>query len=85
MLCVYRLEEALALRAGGITMPVLILGPVPPEGLDDALAAKAELALWSTGEFARRLAKRRGTARRAQRCTSKSIPTSTGSDSNRTS
>ena len=38
-------------------MPVLILGPVPPEGLEDALAAKAELALWSTGEFAQRLCK----------------------------
>ncbi len=38
-------------------MPVLILGPVPPEGLEDALAAKAELALWSTGDFARRLCK----------------------------
>ena len=56
-LCVYRLEEALALREAGIAMPVLILGPVPPEGLEDALAAKAEVALWSTGEFARRLCK----------------------------
>ncbi len=57
MLCVYRLEEAIALREAGIAMPVLVLGPVPPEGLEDALAAKAELALWSTGEFARRLCK----------------------------
>ena len=53
----YRLEEALALREAGIAMPILILGPVPPEGLEDALAAKAELALWSTGDFARRLCK----------------------------
>jgi alanine racemase len=56
-LCVYRLEEAIALREAGIALPILILGPVPPEGLEEALAAKAELALWSTGEFARRLCK----------------------------
>lgn len=54
-LCVYRLEEALALREAGIALPVLVLGPVPPDGLEDALAAKVELAIWSAGDFARRL------------------------------
>lgn len=54
-LCVYALDEALALRDGGVTAPILVLGPVPPDGLDDAMAAKLELALWDTGEFSRRL------------------------------
>jgi alanine racemase len=54
-LCVYTLEEGLALRGGGITAPVLVLGPIPPEAVDDALAANLELALWSAGDFARRV------------------------------
>ena len=54
-LCVYTIEEALGLRAGGITAPVLVLGPIPPEALDDALAANVEFAIWSAGEFARRV------------------------------
>ena len=44
------------LRDGGITKPILVLGPVPPDALDDVMAAKLDLALWDTGEFARRLA-----------------------------
>ncbi|HEX3671208.1 MAG TPA: alanine racemase [Candidatus Cybelea sp.] len=55
-LCVYTIEEALALRAGGIAAPLLVLGPIPPQALDDALAASLEVVLWSTGEFAHRLA-----------------------------
>jgi alanine racemase len=55
-LCVYTVEEGLALRAGGIAAPILVLGPVPPGALDEAMAANLELALWNTGEFARRLA-----------------------------
>ncbi len=47
-----RIEEAIALREGGITAPVLVLGPIPPSALDDALAANVELAIWSAGEFA---------------------------------
>lgn len=54
-LCVYTLEEAVALRVGGITRPILVMGPIPPASLDHVFAAKAELALWSTGEFARRV------------------------------
>jgi alanine racemase len=54
--CVYALEEAIALRDGGVTKPILVLGPVPPEALNDAMAAKLDLALWDTGEFARKLA-----------------------------
>src|SRR5690348_11880250 len=41
-LCVYRLEEAIALREAGIALPILVLGPVPPEALEDALAANVE-------------------------------------------
>ncbi|MBV8373318.1 MAG: alanine racemase [Candidatus Eremiobacteraeota bacterium] len=55
-LCVYSIDEALALRAGGITKPILILGPLPIDALDDAMVASADIALWDTGEFARRLA-----------------------------
>jgi len=55
-LCVYSVDEALELRDGGITAPLLILGPVPPERLDDAMACNAEVALWDTKGFVRDLA-----------------------------
>ena len=55
-LCVYCVEEGLALRAAGIAAPILVLGPVPPEVLDEALAANLELAVWNVGPFTRRLA-----------------------------
>ncbi len=55
-LCVYTVEEGLALRADGIAAPILVLGPAPPGALDEAMAANLELALWNAGEFARRLA-----------------------------
>ncbi|HVR47832.1 MAG TPA: alanine racemase [Candidatus Binatia bacterium] len=54
-LCVYTLEEALALRGGGIPGPLLVLGPVPPQAIEEALAANLELSVWSTKEFARLL------------------------------
>ncbi|MGC2407365.1 MAG: alanine racemase [Candidatus Cybelea sp.] len=54
-LCVYTVEEALALRDAGIGAPLLVLGPVPPAALDEALAADIELALWNRSEFTRRL------------------------------
>lgn len=62
-LCVYTIDEALALRAGGVAIPILVLGPIPPEALDDALAANAEIVLWNAGEFAQHLsslARKRG-------------------------
>jgi alanine racemase len=55
-LCTYTIEEAIELRDGGITQSVLVLGPVDPDALDDALAAKLEIAIWDTKEFSRRLA-----------------------------
>lgn len=55
-ICVYSFEEGLRLRSGGITKPILVLGPIPPDALDDAMAARLDVSIWSTGEFARRLA-----------------------------
>ncbi|MGA7094566.1 MAG: alanine racemase, partial [Candidatus Cybelea sp.] len=63
-LCVYTIEEALGLRTGGISAPILVMGPVPPEALDDAFGADVELALWSTREFVRRVC---AAARKRQR------------------
>jgi alanine racemase len=55
-ICVYGVEEAVELRDGGVTAPILILGPVPPGALDDAHAAGAEVALWDVHGYAQRLA-----------------------------
>lgn len=55
-LCVYSVEEALALRQGGIAAPVIVLGPVPSAALDDVLGADLEVALWDARSFGRRLA-----------------------------
>ncbi len=52
-LCVYNADEAIALRDGGITAPILILGPIPHDALDDVSAAGAEIALWDMGAFTR--------------------------------
>jgi len=52
LICVFDLDEAIALRDGGITAPILVLGPVPIDALDDALAAKVEIALWDYREYA---------------------------------
>jgi alanine racemase len=55
-ICVFAVEEALALRDGGITAPILVLGPIPPASLVEALAADVELALWDTKAFVQALA-----------------------------
>jgi len=56
-LCVYALEEAVALRDAGIGCPVLILGPVQRSELHDAHATRAAIALWdSSGTYAREVA-----------------------------
>jgi alanine racemase len=55
-ICVYAVEEGVALRDGGITARILVLGPILPALLPDALAAKLEIALWDTKAFALRLA-----------------------------
>jgi alanine racemase len=61
--CVYRVEEAALLRAAGIAVPVLVLGPVEPSELDLAHRSRAAIALWSEGAFrqdATRVARRHG-------------------------
>lgn len=50
-LCTYTIEEALALRSAGISVPILVLGPIPVRALGDALDAALEIALWNRGEF----------------------------------
>jgi alanine racemase len=54
-LCVYAADEGIALRDGGITAKILVLGPVEPSMLPDALAANLEIALWDTKAFAHAL------------------------------
>jgi alanine racemase len=54
--CVYTLDEALALRQGAVALPILILGPVPAEGLEEAVATGLELAVWDVKRFGRKAA-----------------------------
>ncbi len=55
-ICVYGAAEGLSLRAGGITAPILVMGPLPGDALDDAVAAGLETALWDPRGFGGRLA-----------------------------
>ncbi|MDQ2872701.1 MAG: alanine racemase [Candidatus Eremiobacteraeota bacterium] len=54
--CVFSLDEAAALRDGGITAPILILGPIPEARLSEALAVKAAIALWDTHAYVHHVA-----------------------------
>jgi alanine racemase len=54
-ICVYAIDEALELRDGGITAPIVVLGPVTPDRLGEAMAADVQLALWDTKHFVRDL------------------------------
>jgi alanine racemase len=61
--CVYGVDEAAELRAGGIEAPILVLGPVEPGELELAQAVGAAVALWDHGAFLadlRRIATRSG-------------------------
>jgi alanine racemase len=51
LLCVYRAEEALAIRESGVTTRLLVLGPVPPDDLAHLHAAGAAIALWDAGSY----------------------------------
>lgn len=55
--CVYRADEAAALRAAGIETPILILGPVEARELASVAQSGAALTLWSDGAFARDVAR----------------------------
>ncbi|MBD5606405.1 MAG: alanine racemase, partial [Candidatus Eremiobacteraeota bacterium] len=62
--CVYRADEAVALRDAGVATPILVLGPLERDELEAAHDAGAAIALWNRGAFlhdARRLATRSGT------------------------
>lgn len=63
-LCVYELDEAVALREAGITLPIHVLGPIPPGDLDVAHAADVQLTLWDRDLYARQVA---SVARRRER------------------
>ncbi len=63
-LCVYALEEAVALRDAGIAAPVHVLGPVPAGELELAHAADVQLTLWDRDLYARQVA---SVARRRRR------------------
>ncbi len=55
-LCVYSIEEAVALREGGVTVPILVMGPMPHDVFDDMLELNVEMALWDMHEYVRTLA-----------------------------
>jgi alanine racemase len=62
-LCVYALDEALALRDAGIDGPIHVMGPVAAADLATAQAAELQLTLWDDGGYARAVAdvaRRRG-------------------------
>src|SRR5215469_1672750 len=54
-ICVYSIEEAVVLREGGITAPILIMGPVPSDVFDELLDLDVEMALWDVHEYVRTL------------------------------
>ena len=53
--CVFTIDEALALRAADISTRILVLGPIEQARFDDIVSSDVEIAVWSRGEFARRL------------------------------
>lgn len=59
--CVHSLEEALALRSLGISKDILIMGPVPAAGLEEAIAQNFRVALFTleTLELLDKLTRRR--------------------------
>ena len=62
-LCVYELDDALALRAAGITSAIHVMGPVAAAELATAQTAGVQLTLWDRGGYAddvAAVARRRG-------------------------
>lgn len=55
-LCVYSLDEAVALRDAGIARPIFVMGPIESAHLDEAAARKVEIALWDTRSYLRSVA-----------------------------
>lgn len=50
-LAVYELDEAVALREGGLELPIHVLGPISVDALEAAHAAGVEITLWDDGLF----------------------------------
>lgn len=50
-ICVYAVEEGLALREAGITVPIMVLGPTPVEHLEEALAHELQITLWDAATY----------------------------------
>lgn len=57
LFCVYRADEALALRAAGIANRILIFGPIDTRELASVAAARAAVTLWDRGAFRADLAR----------------------------
>jgi alanine racemase len=51
-ICVYELDEAIALRDAGVRASIHVLGPIPPRDLPTALAADVAVTLWDRGTYA---------------------------------
>jgi len=84
-LCVATLDEALELRAAGLRAPVLVLFPVPPDGVVEAARAGIEVAagdvaLWSRGLAAYARARRRARGRLGDLVVHVGIETGLGRD-----
>ena len=54
--CVYEVGEAAQLREAGVRSPILIMGPIEPGDLEIAHACSAQITLWDTDAYARRVA-----------------------------
>src|SRR5579872_488393 len=54
--CVYEVAEAAQLREAGVRSPILIMGPIEPGDLEIAHACNAQITLWDTDAYARRVA-----------------------------
>ena len=84
-LCVATLDEALALRIAGIPAPILVLFPVPPDGVAEAARAGIALAagdsvIWARGLAAYSRARRRARGRLGELAVHGGIETGLGRD-----
>ncbi len=84
-LCVATLDEALALRGAGIPAPILVLFPVPPDGVAEAARAGIALAagdsvIWARGLAAYARARRRARGRLGELAVHVGIETGLGRD-----
>jgi alanine racemase len=50
-LCVYSVDEAVALRDAGLTREIFVMGPIGPSALDEVFVHNLEIALWDTGSY----------------------------------